>query len=124
MIAILIFGAMLGTLLGLRSTALALIPAALLLAVGSACYGLISNQSSSMVLISSLGALNTPAVWLCGGCSIQWRTRGIKPSPKLICAAQMAIGQGPRKLPLSEQMPEHMLSLLGQLEEEAEVSAT
>ena len=62
MIAISVFGAMIGVLLGLRSTALALISAVLLLTAIAAGYGLATHQSGMAFLTGFLAALVVPQI--------------------------------------------------------------
>jgi hypothetical protein len=62
LIAISVLGAMIGVLLGLRSTALALIPAVLLLTAIAAGYGLATHQSGMAFLTGFLAALVVPQI--------------------------------------------------------------
>ena len=114
MIAISIFGAVIGLLIALRYTALALIPVVLLVTVSAAAYGVATHQPGIVVVIAALAALWFPQIGFALG--IYWRKRPIKPTSALLRAAQMAIGQEMAKLPPPQEMPLHMLLLLDRLD--------
>jgi hypothetical protein len=119
-IVIAIFSTSIGVLLGLRYTALVLIPAELLTTASTAAYGLVTHQSVIVVLIAVLGALFLPQLGF--ALAIYWRKRVFGRSSTLLRAAQMAIGQGMGQLPLPQGMPEQILSLLRRLEKQQEVA--
>lgn len=114
MIAISIFGGIIGLLIGLRCTALVLIPVTFLVAVSTAGYGLATHQSSAAVLMGLLAAFLFPQIGF--ALAIYWRKRSFGRPSALMRAAQMAIGQEMAKLPLPQEMPLHMLLLLDRLE--------
>ena len=117
MIAISIFGAIIGALLGFRFTALALIPAALLVAAIAAGYGIATHQPTVVVVIAVLAALVLLQIgFALGALQIYWRKRARGRRSALLRAAQMAIGQEMAKLPLPQEMPLQMLLLLDRLE--------
>ena len=114
MIAISIFGAIIGLLIALRYTALALIPAVLLVTASAAAYGVATHQPSIVVVIAALAALSLPQIGFALG--IYWRKRAINRTSALLRAARMAIGQEMAKLPPPQEMPLHMLLLLDRLD--------
>lgn len=120
MIVIMIFGAAVGLLLGLRSKVLALIPAELLIAASAVSYGLVTHQSVSALVMGLLTALVVPQIGF--ALVLYLRKRAIKPTSALLRAAQMAIGQEMAKLLFPQEMPAHLLSLLGRLEKQQGMS--
>ena len=114
MVAIAIFGALIGILIGLFYTAPVLIPLAFLLAICTAGYGLATHQSASAVLIELPAAIWPPQFGF--ALALFWRKRVFGRSSALLRAAQMAIGREMAKMPLPQEMPAPMVLLLGRLE--------
>jgi hypothetical protein len=82
LIAISVFGAIIGVLLGLRSTVLALIPALLLLTAIAAGYGLVTHQSGMVFLTGLLAALVVPQLGF--ALAMYSKSRAIKPTSALL----------------------------------------
>ena len=104
---------MIGVLLGLRFTALALMLAVLPLTTIAAGYGLATHQGSMVGVVGVLAAFVVPQLGF--ALAVFSKSRAIKP-PVLVRAAQMAIGQEMAKLPLPQDIPANFISLLRRLD--------
>jgi hypothetical protein len=116
-IAILIFGAAIGMFIGFRSTAVALIPAVLLVIASTVLLvPLASGQDDSTLLIDLLAAFVVPQIGFF--LAIYLKKRAIDRTGALMRGAQIVIGQEMAKSSLPQEIPSHMFLLLRRLEEQ------
>ncbi len=119
MIAVLIFGAAAGAVLGLRPFGvLVLAPVILLVAAGAIAAGLAANQNLGTVTLGLVAAVASPQIgyFVTAIAARYLRLRAIGWSPGLSRAMQMSIGQELRtSYELPQELPPEMVALLARM---------